>query len=739
MAKMHIKDRNIITKSFRLLSRGLPPTTLLEEIDWSRKFNVFSSATGDNRYINPAAQSSPACDPRYGRFMTSYEGGMGSMYKELYEDNVTLLTITPGVAQFAGLLSFITNMFSPTAAIIANKGRAPGLSFYVGQATGSVLFYPMQLLSIGIQFLAYLADSPKHNFFTVKPAMGAYTMAATGVLNDVMIKLGFIDPVLPPNNQEDHDNRLGKPPGYNNEKAVENLSVLMPDVINKDGTIDLMRLVMKGTRKHRALLNSLAALDGGVSSAAISPEEKSAMLQETIQDFTFTEDVLRGRPSQDFVELEMNSVSRVRGPDEASYPEQESAYLNQQVYSELPNEKSGLSSVGSASAAVEGSTEGGRTLSSIIEDTNREAETFSQSYGSTPEANTDIANPLEPNVKPKPATKPDQKRADEPSFYFEDKGNQSGFLGDVADLLRTAANGGMDGMTWRVDGGGGSISDSFSNSTAQSPMADKFNSMVKEANNFKFDVAGGATGIGIVDSLIDTFKEGVMGLAAGTVIGNLPLALAGNAYIKVPEHWDSSTSSLHKESYTLNFRCTYAHPFEQIMKIWVPFACFLPLVAPFSSGASSHTSPFYVKAFCQSRQIIRTGLVESCTFTFGDGEGGWTTDRKPLNLKIELSIVNLEPLVSVPIDRSFSVLDITNPSAIASRLFNDDSAYNDYLGRLTGLSYLDTVLKYARLNRNLTKMSVDMKTSMSANNIAAKINDTPIKDFFYLFTKPIQR
>lgn len=724
MTKITHRDKDIITKSFKLLSRGLPNSNILSELDWSREFNVFSSAIGDNRYVNPLAQSNPNCDPRNGRFMNSYEGGMGAMYKEIYEDNVSLVTITPGVAQFAGLLPFITNMFSPTAAIIANKGRAPSTAFYIGQAAGSIAFWPMQLISVSIQFLGFLTDSPKTSFYTIKPTMGAYSMAANGVLNDLMVKLGWVDPVLPKYKQESHDNLYGKDPDYDNTNAVSSLQALMPDVINKDGTIDLMRLIMKGSRKHRFLLKNLAKLDEDPS--ITTTEQKENAMKAVIENANFTPDVVIGDPTQDFITKEMGSVSKVRGEEEGNFPEQDSAYLNQDAYSD-PTAGSAVGT-NSVTSSVEGGEEGGRTFQDVIMD----AESVG-GYSSLPPEN----NPNEGGGRAQPGTsKPEQER---PSTYVEDNPNDRSWGGDIADLVETAIFGGMDGITWRVEGGGGPTTDTFSNSTAQSPMAGKFNSAVQEANNFKFDVAGGATGIGIVDGLINTFKDGVMGLASGSVIGNLPLALAGNAQIKIPDHWDGSTTQLHRETYTITSHCNYAHPFEQVMKIWVPFALFLPLVAPFSTGGSSHTSPFYVKLFSQSRGIIRTGLVESASFTFGDGEGGWTKDRKPLNLKIEFSVVDLEPLVSVPIDRSISVLDVTNLSGAANKLFDDDSAYNNYLSRLTGLSYLDTILKYSRLNRQLTNARISIATSMSSQNIAAKIMDTPAASLATLFTKSMQR
>lgn len=728
MAQVTTRDRDIITKSFRMLTRGIAPSEALDILDWDKYFNVFSSATGDNRYLNPIAQWSPATDPRYGRLMQTPEGGFGSLYKEMYDDNATLLTLTPGVAQFSGLLSFITNMFSPTAAIIANKGRAPGLAFYMGQAMGSIAFWPMQLISMGTQFLQFLMDSPRHNFYTVKPAMGAFTMAATGVLNDLMVKLGYIDPLLPKRAQEQSDPLYGLKPDYDNSKAVSELSQLMPDVVNADGTIDLMRLVMKGTRKHRVMVKRLAEMDNDTNLATV--EDKLSRAKQIIQEVTFDQSVTAGNPSQDFVEKEMGTVGKYRGDGEAMYIEQDSAYLSQSAYENINNADQGLGGLGGSTGG--GSTGGGNTAGGMQD----------MGTAGTYGTGTPPINPNERAGRPGMAT-PDGSNNPNVNggsqIYYEDNPNNRTWAGDVFDLVNTAVHGGMDAITFRVEGGSGSVRDSFSNGHTQSPMAEKFNSVVRSANDFRFDVAAGNIGNALIDGIVNTIKEGAIGALSGSVIGNIPLALANNSYVKIPDHWSESSSNLHKESYTFHFRCNYAHPYEQVVKLWVPFSLLLTMVAGFTAGGSTYTSPFYMKAFSKSRTVIRTGLCTQMDFEFGSGNAGWTKDRKPLNLTVNATFTDLEPLVTVPIDRSISVLDLTNPNALLQRILSDDTAFTNYLTRLAGVDYLDTVLKYSRLNRQLTQTLLGIKQSYRADNFASKISDSIVGDLSRIFIKPMAR
>jgi len=660
--------------------------------------------------------------------METPEGGFGAMYKLMYEDNVTLLTLTPGTAQFAGLLSFITNMFSPAAAIIANKGRAPGVAFYLGQAYGATAFWPMQLLSISTQFLAFLMDSPRHEFWTVKPAMGAYTMAANGVLNDMLVKLNYIDPLLPKRDQEQTDPLHGLKPDYDNSNVLRDLSSLVPDAVNADGTVDLVRWITKGVRKHRVMLKRLAEMDRDTS--LTTAERKLERAQQIIEEITFDQSVTAGNPSQDFVAAEMNSVGKYRGDDEGNYSEQDSAYLSESAYLNVYNKGEGVENVGSAVSSD------GRTFSSV-----REAAMVSMSdatsYGTQP---TPPFNPNERAQRPAGVTPSNAGSSSTPDqIYYEDNRQDRTWAGDVFDLVNTAVNGGLDAITFRVEGGTGPVTDSFSNTSARSPMAEKLNGVVRQANDLRFDFASGNTGIDVIDGIVNTVKEGAVGLLSGSVIGNIPLAILGNSFIKIPNHWAESGAQLHSESYEIVGRCNYAHPYEFITKIWVLFSLCLPLVAGFSAGGAASTTPFYVKAFCKSRQIIRHGLVSRMDFKFGDGDNGWTKDRKPLNISISLQIEDLAPWVSIPIDRSMSLFDLTNPANALSRILSDDSGYNNFTSRAAGMDYLDTVLKWSRFNRGLTMAANDMARTFSADNVASKINDSIIGDLMRITTKPVAR
>ncbi len=716
-----IRDKDLIAKSFKLMCTGIKNVTVRDHLNWSAYYNIFTTSVGDNRYMNPLPQFSPATDPRYTRFINSKEGGMGPQFKKLYDDNATILTLTMGTPEFTGLLSFIANMFDPVAAIMANKGRAPGLAFYFGQAVGTIAFFPIQLLSIGLQFLNFLAGDPKNQFWYVKPAMGQYITGCNNFLNDLMVNQGYINPVLP-RSRADSQQTQGAVNPYNYSAMISTLNSLFPSAINSDGTIDLMRLVGKGTRKYRAFLEKVKALDDDLSITTV--QEKTNRIAAIAENINFNGDLVAGigLGTSDILKAELDSVGNYRGKDEGAYPEVASAFLDKKAYSEV-NPGGGVNSVNVSAI-------GGTTVSDMNNSLNAAGEYGPSNAG---------ANPNDTARAPNPATPSSVQEAQQANkTTYEDNPNDMSWAGQVWDFLKLQAQGGFDAISFRVEHNG-QVSDSFSNTAGESPMKAKFNSTVQQANNFKFDMAGGATGVDILDGMINMLKDGITGMAASVSIANIPMALANNSFIEIADHWQDSSVSLHRESYKIKLVSHYAHPYSQITNLWVPFSLIFPSIVPLNAGGAAYTSPYMLKAFCKSRSIIRTGMVESATITFGEGPLGWTRDRKPLNITIDFTIVDLEKVLSLPISRAISPLDITNPAALVSKMLTDVGKYNDWLARVSGSDYLDTVLKYSQLNKRLTMGVRQIEQGFSAGNVAGWLSDSVPMSVAQLFYRPIAR
>lgn len=728
MSKAAYRDVNLVTRSFRLLSDGVSrPDKDFNDSDYDLHTSYFSTAMGDNRYLNPLPGYGFNTDPHPKPIMANQLGNMGRWYKRIHHDNAEVVTLTACVPEFSGILNFLTNMFDYSASIAVTKGRAPGWFYYIGQAAGAIAFWPAQLVGTAWNFFEFLTGQPKNQWYYAKPVMGQFMTAAQGIFNDLMVAAGYTLTVLPRHSNDNFDQRPGGAvKGYlsRTQAAKENISYLsgmFPDSMNKDGTIDLTKLALRGVRKYRYFLQQVRDIDKMPLIA--TPEDKDLEIQRRINTLIKDGNFMSGnvgpaakKGTYEMLMQEIGSVGLDRGEEEISYPEVASAYTNKEAYANVKQ-----------SGAEYANQQAGVSVSDIRQKVAEFSATdsVSGSYSSNPEPSGSSRPPMMTGDNP----------ISEPSQISEDN-----WLGQVGALLKDQLYGGLDGITFRVEGGNGPASDSFSNSSQQSQIASTFNSTVQAVSDFKFNTGGGVTGIGFVDEIMNTIKEAVAGVAAGSVIGNLPLALLGNSRVIVPEHWQDSTANLHSETINLFFEAPYAHPYSIATNVFMPVAMILPFIVPFSTGGATYGSPFMVKMFQRGKTIIRTGMVRNASITWGEGPLGWTVDRKPRNCRITIDVVDFEPILAVPISRVTNILDLANVAKQSSRYLGDLGKYNDWINRVSGVDFLDTVMRYDDLNRRLTRLRTDANYIMSPSNIANVVSDSIVGDVARIFTgRPLSR
>ncbi|QMV29125.1 putative virion structural protein [Aeromonas phage AP1] len=197
-------------------------TKLTNEVDVELTFHVakmsndecfFTAYVGKQRgegspEFNPLPGYGFNTDPYPEPIMENRYGNMGRFYKRIHHDNAEMVTLTACVPEFTGILPFLMNMFDYSAAVMVNKGRAPGWAFYIGQAAGAIAFFPAQIVAASWNFFEYLTQQPKNQWYYGKPAMGQYLTAAQGMFNDLMVAAGYTLTVLPQGSQV-MDTKLG--------------------------------------------------------------------------------------------------------------------------------------------------------------------------------------------------------------------------------------------------------------------------------------------------------------------------------------------------------------------------------------------------------------------------------------------------------------------------------------------------------------------------------------------------
>jgi hypothetical protein len=101
--------------------------------------------------------------------------------------------------------------------------------------------------------------------------------------------------------------------------------------------------------------------------------------------------------------------------------------------------------------------------------------------------------------------------------------------------------------------------------------------------------------------------------------------------------------------------------------------------------------------FDKGKQQIRLGIIDSLSITRGVGNLGWTKHQEPIGLDVTFTILDLSSMLHMPI----------NPSP---GLFDEDSAYGDYLAVLGSLSLSDQLYVGSKMKLSLTRKMAAYKS-----------------------------
>lgn len=237
-------------------------------------------------------------------------------------------------------------------------------------------------------------------------------------------------------------------------------------------------------------------------------------------------------------------------------------------------------------------------------------------------------------------------------------------------------------------------SESFSNSTGPSPLAEKFNSKVKENMTSMFDTGVGSaegphTGIGIFDTLIGGFQNVIKGAASVFGVSDLAEAVVGNAFIDVPESYRSSEFS---KSHSLSFqlRSPYGDVTSIYQSIIIPLAMILAAALPRSGGPYSYVSPFLCRVYVKGMFSVPLGIIDSLSIKRGSSEFGWTYMNLPTCVDVSMSIKDLSPLVYM------AMTDSTMPD-----IFGANTSFKEYLLTLSGVGLQERISRFSNIKRNI--------------------------------------
>jgi hypothetical protein len=348
-----------------------------------------------------------------------------------------------------------------------------------------------------------------------------------------------------------------------------------------------------------------------------------------------------------------------------------------------------------------------------------------------------------------------------------DDASNSGFM----DFLKAEWNDGGAFASFRVNATG-QVSESFTSSTRQSDLQNKMNNMSSQSRSTVFSLAGGNLDDGILGKTLGAITGAVKDVASG-IMTQMSVqgiaALGGAAFVDIPEHWESSVASLAHSSYTIHLTSPYGNPISQLLNIHLPLAMLLAGALPLSTGKQSYTSPFLLEMYDQGRCQTRLGIIDSLQVTRGTTSLGFNNDGHVMGIDVTFTVKDLSSIIHMPINQGFSLAKAVGTVAAGAAggaagasvgsvggpvgsvagaalgaglgagaalgVFDEDTAFSDYMAVLSGMGLADQIYQYRKLKLNLTRQMANFESWKSPARWASFAGDTLPSRLWSVFYK----
>ena len=310
--------------------------------------------------------------------------------------------------------------------------------------------------------------------------------------------------------------------------------------------------------------------------------------------------------------------------------------------------------------------------------------------------------------------------------------SEPGFLAQVGEYLMGEWDDGTAFASFNVDYTG-PASEAFSNAVAESELANKINGMSAANRSRQFSFAGGNLIGGVVGDVFEGIKDLAVGAIDGLGVGGL-LALGGNAFVDMPKHWQSSTASLPRATYTISLRSPYGNPVSQMQNIYIPLAMLLAGVLPLSTGKASYSSPFICELYDQGRTQTRLGMIDSLAVTRGVGNLGFDKNGNAMGIDVSFSVVDLSTIIHMPINQGWGTV-------MGEGIFDSATSFSDYMAVLGAMNLDSQIYATKRWTRNIQNLYARATTSILASpaHMAMYIKDFKVVGWVDIFFKGAQR
>lgn len=258
--------------------------------------------------------------------------------------------------------------------------------------------------------------------------------------------------------------------------------------------------------------------------------------------------------------------------------------------------------------------------------------------------------------------------------------------------------------------------ESFSNSTESNPLMEEMNATATQ------NAEEGANQGNLAKSAVNWVIK-----KAG-IFSDKAAVLSGQGRISLPDVY-SSSSFQRSISCSFTFHYPYGDAMGKFENTLLQYLAILAMGLPRQTGKLTYTSPFAIRAYVKNHIMINYGMIESITVTRGGDSNDWGPDGYPKTLKVDVSIKDMEPNISLP-------LAARGPLRFALEQMFPTSGLSEYLETIGGLS-LDQMTNRFR-KENLTRAVGTFRAAwsqklMPENMLASIANTRVVSNIMMLF------
>lgn len=687
-----IKDSSWVRQSNLLPKNAINAEDTYYRNYTSAYYKYTGTGLGENFAMNPPPQPSDNADPVAPRYLDilqrekdmPYTPGMGRWYSENIDDNAVLVHIRYGIPVYNSLTSFFGNFYNSDDSRLVRTGRASSIGSFIGKAIGwafSLRLLPLIMIGSAWKFFTEVTST---RFAYLKPMMGTYWKYVNDIANTVAANMELTSKSS--GSWQRFAEQTGLQPGGSMKLSQEQVQkVAKQEFSPSDSEANMYAKMAPDIYKSRdqdgKLLTGIDIYAVATRAQRLANAFNEGVNRIAAQQQGNANGVMAG------VRNWMTNGSAAKTMSAAMTPEYASTedFLN----------------------AYYGQTDG-RLMSNVTATAEGDATTTSVAAKNTNPANNPDAPKPAADANSTPEAQQAQGGGQESllvSTYesVKDFFSVENYEGAWA-TFRGAQKDGSAWVTFRINGRD-SVSESFGNSTRDSTVGQAFNSTSSNNRNMRISLAdGNLADIPGVGTIVNFVKDIASGVADSLHIAGVG-ALAGNAFVDIPKHYDESSAQFNQLSFQLQLRAPYGNDLSRFQCELLPFIQLLAGILPRSEGPGSYGAPFVCEWYCRGRGQSRFAIFKSLEVERAVGNAPWSQDGKFRGINVRCAFEDLSSTIHMPMNE-VSGWRVIDPTQWNKLLFPQDSSMGDYMATLASCGLSEQIYKMDKLKRNwYTNMS----------------------------------